>query len=401
MEEACRTARGSQGGRHIVPRRRPVLALVIVLAAGTGACSARLHSAPAPPAEGMTNEQRVAAMLSVHAHARWPDENFDGLRILPLQQAVDILKRDRGMAADSRRRRAIAKLLAYAPGSADVRVAVDDLLMDRRDLTPKLAESRSVRPAVLEVAIVNSLAALTPNCQWTVPAPSGGVANPPPVQWSYDVFIPRNVGDIARALDPQNWDLCSPFFTDTHLVTTAAPCCPAKPGASCSETGVGYEPAGKPYTQAVLYEHFCYADDCSSPCAGPHICAIDFENLLCVTTEYSPWIPFSCAVGGAERYDVDFNLASWISGELLGVEPAAVIEDDGHVSARRPTAAEAATLTGAPWAVVHVDKTLDFANPGQTGAVGKFLQILTDELAGQIVEQACCEVQPECWWAGW
>ncbi len=405
MAAAWTASRATERGGDITPRWRAVLPLLILLSVGPSACSPPLHSSPAPVAEGVTNEQRIAAMLSIHAHARWPDGNFDGLQILPLQKAVEILTRDRGMAADSRRRRAIAKLKAYAPGNEDARRAIDALLMNRQDITSKLSEARtaggrSVSPAILEVAIVNSLATVTPDCQWKVPAPSGGVADPPPVQWSYDVFVPRPVNDIARALDPQSWDLCSPFFTDTHLASTAGPCCPASPAASCSETGKRSEPAGKPYA-AVLYEHFCIADDCSSPCPGPHRCNIDFENLLCVTTEYTPGISCSLFAACADRYDVDFDLASGISGELLGVEPAPLITDEGHVSARRATAAETATLSGSPWALVHVDKTLGFANPGQTGAVGKFLQILTDELAGQIVEQACCAVPPECWCAGW
>jgi hypothetical protein len=351
----------------------------------------------------VTNEQRIAAMLSIHAHARWPDGNFDGLQFLPLRKAVELLMRDRGMAAASRRRRAIAKLAAYAPENEDIHLAIADLLMNRKDLTPTvsaLRTDRAISPALLEVAIVNTLTALTPDCPWNIPAPpSGGVKDPPPVAWSYDVSIPRNVEAIARALDPQSWDQCSPFFKDTHLASTAAPCCPT--ASSCTAIGARSEPPGKPYNQAVLYERFCVADDCSTPCPGPHRCDIDFENLLCVTTEYKPWIPFSCLVACADQYDVDYHLASWISGELLGLEPAAVIMDQGRLSARRATAAETATLTGSPWAVVHVDKTFDFTNSGQTGAVGKFLQALKDELAGQIVEQACCEVPAECWCAGW
>ncbi len=403
MAAECTTSRAPSRGRDIACRRRPILVLLTILTALSGGCSAPLHHASVPVPDGVTNEQRVAAMLSIHAYARWPDGNFDGVQFLPLRKAVDILRRDRGMAADSRRRRAIAKLAAYAPENEDIRQAIGDLLMDRRDLTAtvsKLRTDRAISPALLEVGIANSLSALTPDCPWNLPAPpTGGVKDPPPVEWSYDVSIPRDMEDIARALDPQSWDQCSPFFKETHLASTASPCCPA--ASSCTETGPRSEPAGKPYNQAALYERFCVADDCSSPCPGPHKCDIDFENLLCVTTEYDAWVPCSCMVSHADRYDVDYQLASWISGELLGIEPAAVITDEGRLSTRRATAAETAKLTGSPWSVVHVDKTLDFANSGQTGAVGKFLQALKDELAGQVVEQACCEVPTEHWCTGW
>jgi hypothetical protein len=403
MVTECTTSRAPNTGKDIAYRRHPALVLLIALATALGGCSAPLRRPSVPVADGVTNEQRIAAMLSIHAHARWPDDNFDGAQFLPLRKAVDILKRDRGMAAASRRRRAIAKLAAYSPGNDDTHRAIADLLMNRQDLMATVYKRRTdsaISPALLEVAIVNELTALTPDCPWSVPAPpSGGVQNPPPVAWSYDVSIPRNMEDVARALDPQSWDQCSPFFEDTHLASTASPCCPTT--SSCAETGVLSKPAGKPYNQAVLHERFCIADDCGSPCPGPNSCNVDFETLLCVTTEYDAWVPFSCMLARADRYKVDYHLASWISGELFGAEKVAVITDQGSLSTRRAAAAETATLGGSPWSVVHVDKTLDFANSGQTGAVGKFLQALQDELAGQIVEQACCEVPKEGWCAVW
>lgn len=406
MAALCTTSSPMKSNGKIASRPGRTLRLLILLFVGLSACSSPLHRPSVPAADGVTDDQRIAAMLSIHAHARWPDEDFSGLHFLPLPAAVEILTRDRGRAADSRRRRAIAKLVAYAPTYEYVQLAIAALLMNRADLAPPLRTLKaegaaSFSPAVLEVAYANLLVALTPDCPWNVPAPpTGGVRDPPPVEWSYDVTIPRNVEDIARALDPQSWDLCSPFFKDTHLVSTAAPCCPTNSG--CSETGARSEPAGKPYKDAVLYERFCIADNCGIPCPGPHMCDIDFENLLCITTGYDPRIPFSFLAGCADRYDVDYHLASWISGELLGVEPAAIITDRGHLSARRATDAEKATLTvGSPWAMVHVDKVLDFTSSGHTGAVGKYLQVLTDELAGQIVEQSCCEVASQCWSACW
>src|SRR5262249_47458202 len=60
--------------------------------------------------------ERLAAMLSVHAYAYWPDGRFpDGLSTMKLDDAVDILLHDdEDRLAPSRRRRAIGKLAGYA-----------------------------------------------------------------------------------------------------------------------------------------------------------------------------------------------------------------------------------------------------------------------------------------------
>src|SRR2546426_48823 len=47
------------------------------------------------PPSGFTNEQRIAVMLSIHAHAYWPDGNFPaGIRAHLLHDAVNFLMED-------------------------------------------------------------------------------------------------------------------------------------------------------------------------------------------------------------------------------------------------------------------------------------------------------------------
>jgi len=265
------------------------------------------------------------------------------------------------------------------------------------------------------VIIVNSLTSVTPACPWQVAGgPTGGVPNPPPVQWSFDVLIPRPVDAIARALDPQSWPKCNPFFQETYLAATSSSCCSKATTATSAMTATctpklgptgdpqaaSAEPVGKPYGPTALYEHACIADDCSS-CPGPTRCDVDFANLLCIDTHYDKPMPFSCMTSSANRYDVGYKLASWLRGELLGQEQQQITDDHGGLSATRATDKEKVGLPGNDWSVVHVDKTLDFQDSNVTGAVGKYMQALRDELAWQIAEHACCDVAKECWLFAW
>src|SRR5207245_643206 len=101
--------------------------LVFTLSMGGSGCARRAGPRPPSTQAGITDQQRVRAMLSIHAHARWPDAKFKTLPFLPLGDAVQILKSDRGPAADSRRRRAVAKLAAYGLGRDDFRRDISDL----------------------------------------------------------------------------------------------------------------------------------------------------------------------------------------------------------------------------------------------------------------------------------
>src|SRR5262245_3419186 len=82
---------------------------------------------PLHPGEPVTDAQRTAAMVSIQAHARWLDADLGGL-FITLPEAVEILLRDHTPAGDSRRRRAIAKLVAYGEGRPSLQTAAAKLL---------------------------------------------------------------------------------------------------------------------------------------------------------------------------------------------------------------------------------------------------------------------------------
>jgi hypothetical protein len=112
-----------------------------------------------------TNDARIAAMFSVHAHAFWPDGDFpDDYRPAPLDDASRFLQADyRADSADpmraSRRRRAIARLAAFGFDGRDIREpfgsALDRFEIDRATIMEALGqlwpvgrrESSTRRPA--------------------------------------------------------------------------------------------------------------------------------------------------------------------------------------------------------------------------------------------------------------
>jgi hypothetical protein len=96
------------------------------------ACGAARGPRPLPLPDGpSTDQQRVDAMLSIHAHAYPPDRGFGQARFMEFDDAIEVLLEDRGQGADSRVRRAIAKLSSHGWERADFRLAIEKLLLSR------------------------------------------------------------------------------------------------------------------------------------------------------------------------------------------------------------------------------------------------------------------------------
>lgn len=376
---------------------------------------------PGPPtgfppsgAPWVTDGDRVAAMVSVHVHARWPEADFGGL-VIPLSDAVRILRTDPGEAAASRRRRAIAKLASYGLPErrfgGEIEALGGDLGLIENWILSEFGSPPYPPPQVLEASIANLLVWLTPSCPWKDAEVSGSVKEPPPLQWSFEVDVPRPLPDVARALDPQSWAQCSPFFLESYLVETDAPCCP-NTGSACGFTpdaGTGKPPAaaavprGKYHASSPFYEDFCYDPEGSCGECEQAGCTVDFENLLCVQSSYDvkPLFDFMAKLAG--HYAVDFHLSRALSGELDDAEGDAyqLSADQGSLEVERLSSAEAAAKGGGDWCRVEAQKHLGFSSSGVEGAVGRVLVGLEDELAGQVAEHACCSVAHESWgpWA--
>src|ERR1051326_2984637 len=104
---------------------KPSRVLFVVLAVWwTSGCAMILHPKPHPPpgclpdVQVLTNDQRLSAMLSLRVVAYSaggviPPIKPESLELVPLDVAITLLKTEHDPAANSRRRRAAAKLAAY------------------------------------------------------------------------------------------------------------------------------------------------------------------------------------------------------------------------------------------------------------------------------------------------
>jgi hypothetical protein len=435
---------GVAGVAPSTPRRvAPVpwtgwIAAAVGLAVAVSACTPGVRrpavdTDPGNPA--ITDAQRNLAMMTVHAYARYPHGDFLGAEFLTLREAVDILGRDTGMRAESRVRRAIAKLLAYSyPAESDEDIRADAaarLLAGRTDAHERpvisfrmlmrqiaLGAAAAIPPipipppperlAEFEALIANLLQGVTPHCPYVIWV-SAGIGKPPPVAWRHELWVPRRMEDVARSLDPQHWAEASTLFYASYRVSTPS-CCPKLPASNCSFTVAPktHDPVpgpacagGQAYPWTAFFERFCIGKACPS-CPGSAWCQVAFDNLLCTRTQYDQGasVPLQCLAAHADRYDVSYHFATFLFGEINGNELGNDIDaDSGSLWVRRPTSAEQqATLPAGVWSYVHVDKVLSFKDEGVTIGVGKILlETYHDELAGQIAEQACYEVPEECW----
>ena len=107
---------------------------VLVLGVIASGCGLRERPRPVPPNPQITDEQRNLAMLSIHAYASSPEEDFTVLGLLTFDQAVGILAADTGSAADSRVRRAVANLWSGGLGLPKFRRAIAKLLQGPRQI---------------------------------------------------------------------------------------------------------------------------------------------------------------------------------------------------------------------------------------------------------------------------
>lgn len=397
--------------------RRCFSALAVTIVMVSTGCSLR-DSRPDgwvhQPSPDVSDADRFEAMVSVHAHARWPDRDFKGFPFMEFRRAISILETDTGPAADSRRRRAIAKLAAHGIERPEFQRAIEALGVCPRALRGVIMETFgdvASWPAAssIELKIVNSdlLAALTKQCRYLAKKMAGGVFTQPAPSfgWEYDFLIPRPMDSIARSLDAQSWDQCPGYFRHAYLVETPAQCC-SNANPECDvDCAHAIEPGtsrpkekstarGRPYDEC-LYEHFCVGSNCGS-CEWAD-CLSDFENLLCVETGYDAAVPFPWMTAFADRYDVDYGLACSMRGEIVGNDEK-TLSDYGNLHARRLTKAEIVTHGVSPlfeWSWVHVEKTISF-HGSHGGGVGRYLKAKQDELGGMVAELACCHVERKC-----
>jgi hypothetical protein len=347
---------------------RRIALVVATISMFTVACCRAAERVPRAAAAadqgGVTKAKRLAAMISVHAHARWgkPAAFPADVHTIPLDEAVRILRADRDPLAPSRLRRAVAKLAAYR--------------LDEFTDTIKLL---GADPNALQVAFVNALKPKNVPCpdpaaKETIAsdmlADTFAVATCPYKQlrvWVFgdgpsmiaiaQVSVPHAVDEVAKSIDAQNWDNCGLLFADTHL---------AKLGGNGMVVDLPAKPPGTTYGPTTFYEHFVCADN-----------SCDFENILGLNASWEP--PPS---GAPRRYIVSYWFDKAISARSSNTSGLEIKVDDGELWARDDT-----TET-----TVFMRKELKFNSPGITGVTQGLFEVHQDELAGSLAEIACCPV---------
>jgi hypothetical protein len=328
---------------------------------------------------GFTNAGRIAAMLSVHAWASWPDGHFPpGIETIALEDAVAFLRDDPDRIAPSRHRRAIGKLAGYALEHANIRAALVVLGANPEAIEGALhADGEHLTPIARETFVNDMFADSSPFCPWKQLKVTPPIPGAPQITTQVTIWVPRMLADAAAAFDPQRWDECSKFFAPPERTYLAHLDAKHQPVAD------PVLPAGSTYVAASadgttgLYESFtCNATGCSAT----------FENMLNVTTWYS-----TPAVGatdlrcpdlkgaGTLRYNLTYTLGQALSGEVLGVQDIFVGPDQGEGCAQTDPAGGTQAF---------VSKIIEISNPVANGINQAILTFA--EVAGEFADLLCC-----------
>jgi hypothetical protein len=339
---------------------------VVILACALAGCHP--HWFPGPPDYGRLtlNQQRIAAMTSVHAHAERKTTRLPRqLAMMPIDDAMEFLKADldRDYFAKSRLHRAVAKLVAY-----DVERFHDVILIA---ISPTLLQSLLASlavtdtPAAKEMKANDELTVLDgspfPDCRWK--GLSYNLNGDNPIEAVARVSVHRSsITDLQRSLDPQNWDLCSKFWKPperTYLATRIG----------STVTAVSPKPSDVAYAHP-LYEHF-QSIACGTWPVGCY--TADFQNMLDITTNPQ-----------TNSYHATYDFVSPSISALIDTTPVVLNKDDGYLDATPGTVTN-------EWIVVG-KKLLEFkgtlANTWAMLAFGYALRELTAEVA----DIACCDV---------
>lgn len=371
------------------------------------------------PAAEFSKEGRLAAMLSVHAHAYFgagaPPPTLSSMG-MALTNASVLLRCDPDRMALSRRRRAIAKLAAYGweTGAFNQQLLILGLNVERFEiavlqaLPPHVVEAARHNRTILEFLFARLLRghpeliadAGDDLCDDQPEAPY----DPPfkddsPSQISIETFVSvaLPLTDVQRNLDPQRWDECSKFWPapdttsmapldphlgSTYLATESSSDCTLSAGEIDPELSA---PApGDTYHGKFFFERFqCLVAPCNA----------EFDNLLSITVEDGSHDVLGVGVLVTRRIDYGFpacpnnsgtdpfdgGISTRVDGALNAVK---VILDEGTMDAWEKQVGNANRT------FVRGHKKVKFDNPVLNGSAGVALGFT--ELNQELAEVACC-----------
>lgn len=364
----------------------------------------------------ITDDDRIRALLAVHANTN-PALAARARELPSLEDAVELLRRDTGRGAESRRRRALAALMSEAwdatpdtPLLARLGIrdfnGVKDAIGERypREVVEMFQQDREWRQFVILRALTDdpkvfaaldadaggwftslAMAQGTGSTCWRPEEPSRTEFIDPYVTVRTHISVGSSLtaAQVKANIDPQRWDDCSQFWAPppngTYLAVLAAPT-PA--GCHISESNLAHaspNPSNTPGSdsyQGSLYEHF----QCQN--VG---CAAWFKNLLQISAVPDQVSPFP---GGTPipSHLVTYWLPTcngtskdgFIDGQVLG-KPKKVILDEGWMQLWEQDGR------------THVQsfKKVQFDGAATTWLSAMILELT--ELSNQMGELACCE----------
>jgi hypothetical protein len=247
-------------------------------------------------------------MLSVYHYAyyasdQWLPEEF---RPIPLAAAVKILAADEAEFAQWRRRQAIIQLAAAPPNEAR-RTALKMLGAPLDAIAAALADAasfdRARRWSVIAALLEKLFGPAIAKCQTkplgtTVSFDSKSLITTA----TTSVGVNRNIADLARVMDPQNWDVCSDYFDAAYVALKVGSDYPvtssydALPDTSANPAGSSWH--------GVLFENFSMSLDGINVTWFKNLLTIDFQpGATEHTLRYSLFKSLRSRVGLIEQND--------------------------------------------------------------------------------------------------
>jgi hypothetical protein len=273
------------------------------------------------------------------------------LQLMPLTEAIELLLGCFDEHDATRRRRAVAKLVAAGLHDENhlLRVTDPDTAKILRTQVRSLVDSVGVDPARIAGLSLSDapLAVLRLMSDAALAAGECAVRNPSCVACldgmtlqttvTAVVEVNRPLDELRRVLDPRNWDECSDAFVDTHPVKLE----PNYPPATIAA------PPGDPW------------------------CGHLWEEVDTGIAKFVNVLKVEFHVG--DNIEVEFQLYDPVSAEILGIpRGGALLVDQGSVTA---------TSISTGWSEIRVVKTVQFVDltpgdPGNQYDVGELLNYL-------------------------
>jgi hypothetical protein len=257
---------------------------LFIIAALVCGFAAGCHTWCKPPAQGVSDFASPkaawrAAMLSVYHYSYYAGDDWlpEEFRPIPLDDATKILAAEESNLAELRRRQAIVQLAAAPPSEARV-AGLTILGAPLEAIAGVLANESLFDRSKRQAAIAALLAKLfdPPTCHATQLGTTVTFDAATLITTvTASVAVNRKIGDLAKVMDPQNWDVCSDFFDAAYVAKKVGSDYPVDSKYDAIED-LAAPTAGSKW-QGVLFENFAMSLDGINVAWFKNLLAIDFE----------------------------------------------------------------------------------------------------------------------------